>query len=87
MAAEEYIMVRIRRDTHARLRQLQEQLGTSEGRHAYYLRDWKGNLVFSLDSVVNVLLDRNDDHKRRSNKRTRQDTPGREESLEDPRVE
>jgi len=59
-------MVRIDRATAKRLKELQVQLDGTEGMHVYYARDWHGRLGLSLDAVIRVLLDRNDDHKRRS---------------------
>jgi len=71
-------MVRVDRETVKRLKELQLQLEVSEGNHEYYLRDWHGDLRLSLDSVIRILIDRNDDHKRRSNRRASQAAPGSE---------
>jgi len=69
-------MVRMDRETVARLKALQLQLEATEGNHEYYMKDWHGDLRLSLDSVVRILLNRNDDHKRRSNRRSPRDAQG-----------
>lgn len=61
-------MIRVDRETVKRLKDLQLQLESSEGNHEYYLKDWHGDLRLSLDSVIRILLDRNDDHRKRSNR-------------------
>lgn len=70
-------MVRLDKSTIARLKKLQEQLDGAEGMHQYYARDWHGRLGLSLDSVVRVLLDREEDHRRRSSVKGRTDRIGR----------